>query len=82
MSALLCRHLHFGRVRRNALCHNASLRWRQALLGAGDRDRTGMASLEGWGSAIELHPRGAQGAPVTMVPQRLGRSAEGARRVH
>jgi hypothetical protein len=24
---------------------------------AGDRDRTGMASLEGWGSAIELHPR-------------------------
>ena len=26
--------------------------------GAGDRDRTGMASLEGWGSTIELHPRG------------------------
>ena len=26
--------------------------------GAGDRDRTGMTSLEGWGSAIELHPRG------------------------
>jgi hypothetical protein len=26
-------------------------------MGAGDRDRTGMASLEGWGSAIELHPR-------------------------
>jgi DNA-directed RNA polymerase specialized sigma24 family protein len=25
--------------------------------GAGDRDRTGMTSLEGWGSAIELHPR-------------------------
>jgi hypothetical protein len=25
-------------------------------LGAGDRDRTGMASLEGWGSTIELHP--------------------------
>ena len=24
--------------------------------GAGDRDRTGMASLEGWGSTIELHP--------------------------
>jgi hypothetical protein len=24
---------------------------------AGDRDRTGMASLEGWGSTIELHPR-------------------------
>lgn len=27
--------------------------------GAGDRDRTGMASLEGWGSTIELHPRAA-----------------------
>ena len=25
--------------------------------GAGDRDRTGMASLEGWSSTIELHPR-------------------------
>ena len=25
--------------------------------GAGDRERTGMASLEGWGSTIELHPR-------------------------
>jgi hypothetical protein len=30
--------------------------------GAGDRDRTGMASLEGWGSTIELHPRGARTA--------------------
>ena len=28
-------------------------------IGAGDRDRTGMASLEGWGSTIELHPRDA-----------------------
>ena len=25
--------------------------------GAGDRDRTGMTSLEGWGSTIELRPR-------------------------
>ena len=25
-------------------------------LRAGDRDRTGMTSLEGWGSTIELHP--------------------------
>ena len=24
---------------------------------AGDRDRTGMTSLEGWGSTIELRPR-------------------------
>jgi hypothetical protein len=24
---------------------------------AGDRDRTGITSLEGWDSAIELHPR-------------------------
>jgi len=29
------------------------------LLRAGDRNRTGVASLEDWGSAIELHPRGA-----------------------
>jgi hypothetical protein len=28
---------------------------------AGDRDRTGMTSLEGWDSAIELHPRRARG---------------------
>jgi hypothetical protein len=26
-------------------------------LGAGDGDRTRMASLEGWSSTIELHPR-------------------------
>ena len=25
--------------------------------GAGDENRTRMTSLEGWGSAIELHPR-------------------------
>jgi hypothetical protein len=34
-----------------------SLLYQENLGGAGDRDRTGMASLEGWGSAIELHPR-------------------------
>jgi TetR/AcrR family transcriptional repressor of lmrAB and yxaGH operons len=38
--------------------------------GAGDRDRTGMASLEGWGSAIELHPR----APSRGVPRLPGRA--------
>ena len=27
------------------------------MYGADDQDRTGMASLEGWGSTIELHPR-------------------------
>ena len=37
---------------------------------AGDRDRTGMASLEGWGSTIELHPR-VHGLKV------LGRQSEG-----
>ena len=31
--------------------------------GAGDRDRTGTTSLEGWSSTIELHPR-----VRTMVP--------------
>ena len=32
-------------------------RQQSKIAGAGDRDRTGMASLEGWGSTIELHPR-------------------------
>lgn len=35
--------------------------------GAGDRDRTGITSLEGWGSTIELRP---QNAPV--VARRVG----------
>ncbi len=26
-------------------------------IGAGDRDRTDVISLEGWGSTIELHPQ-------------------------
>ncbi len=30
--------------------------------GAGDRDRTGMVSLEGWGSTIELHPHAPHSA--------------------
>ena len=29
-----------------------------AHIGAGDGNRTHATSLEGWGSAIELHPRG------------------------
>ncbi len=29
----------------------------EKICGAGDRDRTGMASLEGWGSTIELRPQ-------------------------
>ena len=41
---------------RPLLAHDA-----QECSGAGDRDRTGMASLEGWGSTIELHPRVVQG---------------------
>ncbi len=36
---------------------------RDLLVGAGDRDRTGMASLEGWGSTIELHPQ----TPMNVV---------------
>ena len=33
-------------------------------IGADDGNRTRMTSLEGWGSAIELHPRDARfGAP-------------------
>ena len=29
--------------------------------GAGDRDRTDIISLEGWGSTIELHPQNQDG---------------------
>jgi hypothetical protein len=32
--------------------------------GAGDGNRTRMTSLEGWGSAIELRPRGGLAAPA------------------
>lgn len=35
--------------------------------GAGDENRTRMTSLEGWGSAIELHPRGTWPAEVRGV---------------
>ena len=48
--------------------------------GAGDRDRTGMASLEGWGSAIELHPRASAAAGRRHARRgalRLGGSAAG-----
>jgi hypothetical protein len=55
-----------GQQRSESLRHeggaNAELSWPNrhgswSQRGAGDRDRTGMASLEGWGSTIELHPR-------------------------
>ena len=42
-------------------------------VGAGDRDRTGMASLEGWGSAIELHPRGREHPARVESLERPGR---------
>jgi hypothetical protein len=32
--------------------------------GAGEGNRTPMTSLEGWGSAIELHPRGSRTTPL------------------
>src|SRR5262249_26806040 len=38
---------------------------------AGDRDRTGMASLEGWGSAIELHPRRRGAGWADLATRRL-----------
>jgi hypothetical protein len=55
------------------------------LGGAGDRDRTGMTSLEGWGSTIELRPRDGSrrrqqhtGQPGTQIPpQRPRREAAG-----
>jgi hypothetical protein len=41
-----------------ALCHKRLVQISEfRLLGAGDGNRTRMASLEGWSSTIELHPR-------------------------
>src|SRR5947208_12456267 len=45
----------WNRTRTRPRTTNKALTW--TFERAGDRDRTGMASLEGWGSAIELHPR-------------------------
>ena len=42
------------------LDHDPDLGWSG---GAGDGNRTRMTSLEGWGSAIELRPRGGLAAP-------------------
>ncbi len=49
---------------------------------AGDRDRTGMASLEGWGSAIELHPRNVALRLTTLLRcfSRSCRKLDGGRR--
>jgi len=38
------------------------------MRGAGDRDRTGMASLEGWGSTIELRPHAPRRRSGLSVP--------------
>ena len=35
--------------------------WYAHDFGAGDRDRTDIISLEGWGSTIELHPHTGTG---------------------
>lgn len=62
----------------------------QFNVGAGDRDRTGMTSLEGWGSAIELHPRSAARGRIVLGAPRAqslppgpmaGRVPAGVRRV-
>jgi hypothetical protein len=52
-----------GVFERKSGVNSRSIKPQKALVfmvkrGAGDRDRTGMVSLEGWGSTIELHPRG------------------------
>ena len=41
-----------------ATCYSGEQRF---LIGAGDGNRTRMTSLEGWGSTIELRPRGQSG---------------------
>ena len=47
----------WGRLRARTDLGRGPRQHREAfVIGAGDRDRTGMASLEGWGSTIELHP--------------------------
>jgi len=43
------------------------------VVGAGDRDRTGMTSLEGWGSTIELRPRGGVTAMRSLPVPGSGR---------
>ncbi len=45
-----------GRLRVALAASPASLRYRPAKAGAGDGNRTHVASLEGWSSTIELHP--------------------------
>ncbi len=44
--------------------------WPSVMRGADDQDRTGMASLEGWGSTIELHPRVLNTVFNTVIPIR------------
>src|SRR5580693_7671473 len=47
----------------------------QLIKGADDGNRTRMTSLEGWGSTIELHPRGLLAQPgrhPCSVPARAG----------
>jgi hypothetical protein len=41
---------------------------RLAAAGAGDGDRTHIASLEGWSSAIELHPHIAHRFDPLLLP--------------
>ena len=47
-------------------------------VGAGDGNRTRMTSLEGWGSAIELHPRAVGVRPPDQGSARVtgGRASE------
>ena len=47
-------------------CINNSLRPKE--IGAGDGNRTHAASLEGWNSTIELHPRTSLRMPLQTMP--------------
>ena len=51
---------HGSGVKAALSCADGHTSW--SVRGAGDRDRTGMASLEGWGSTIELHPHAYRGS--------------------
>ena len=48
--------------------------------GAGDENRTRVISLEGWGSATELHPRGWLGMISALCGHRLRHEDSGGRR--
>jgi hypothetical protein len=73
---------HESGVNATLSCADGHTSW--SVRGAGDRDRTGMASLEGWGSTIELHPRDCVTERVTnaVLPLRENPVDQRATKIH